>query len=214
MTLNSIKKGILISTLLLAAPYLLAQEYQLGTPKLKGPGCPGNSASVTVSPDGSAVSIIFDRFQIWKKKGNYSASQLKTFCEFIIPLSVKPGYLIEAGYVDYRGFMDVPEVGNATIITSGPLLEFRHRQGNDNKITTFLGGGVQDIFVRHEVPQVKRSACQEQTAIRFMTQLSFAVPNMRGILKLKRESGVIIDSADVAVGEAPISIGLRVVRCK
>jgi hypothetical protein len=66
-----------------------------------GNGCPANSASVTVSPDGQELSILFDKFIAM---GN-NPSESRKSCNLSIPIKVPQGYQISLYDADYRGYV-------------------------------------------------------------------------------------------------------------
>ena len=66
-----------------------------------GSGCPANSASVTVSPDGQELSILFDKFIV---TGN-NPSESRKSCNLSIPIKVPQGYQISLYDADYRGYV-------------------------------------------------------------------------------------------------------------
>jgi hypothetical protein len=66
-----------------------------------GNGCPGGSASVSVSPDGQELSILFDKFAAL---GNNAAERRKN-CNLSIPIKVPQGFQISLYDADYRGYV-------------------------------------------------------------------------------------------------------------
>ncbi len=66
-----------------------------------GSGCPANSASVTVSPDGQELSILFDKFIA---VGN-NPSESRKSCNLSIPIKVPQGFQISLYDADYRGYV-------------------------------------------------------------------------------------------------------------
>ena len=66
-----------------------------------GSGCPENSASVSVSPDGQELSILFDKFIAM---GNNLAQSRKS-CNLSIPIKVPQGFQISLYDADYRGYV-------------------------------------------------------------------------------------------------------------
>ncbi len=96
-----------ISTLLsaLTVTTALADDIQLGTPGYGGTGCPVNSASVSLSPDQKALSILFDQYVV--EAGNGRSMDRKS-CNIAIPVHVPQGYSISVFQVDYRGFNSLP----------------------------------------------------------------------------------------------------------
>jgi hypothetical protein len=66
-----------------------------------GSGCPAQSASVSVSPDGQELSLLFDKFIVF---GN-NASQSRKSCNMSIPIQVPQGLQISLYDADYRGYV-------------------------------------------------------------------------------------------------------------
>lgn len=73
-----------------------------------GSGCPNLSASVSVSPDGQELTILFDKFAA---QGNVSTERRKS-CNLSIPIKVPQGYQISLYDADYRGYVSPGTSGN------------------------------------------------------------------------------------------------------
>ena len=73
-----------------------------------GSGCPDRSASVSVSPDGQELTILFDKFAA---QGNVSTESRKS-CNLSIPIKVPQGYQISIYDADYRGYVAPKTTGN------------------------------------------------------------------------------------------------------
>ena len=73
-----------------------------------GNGCPAQSASVSVSPDGQELSILFDKFIAL---GN-DPSQSRKSCNLSIPIKVPQGFQISLYDADYRGYVAPATTGN------------------------------------------------------------------------------------------------------
>ncbi|MCG9892214.1 MAG: DUF4360 domain-containing protein [Thermosynechococcaceae cyanobacterium MS004] len=98
-------RAFFAATLLMAAAIspALAQEAKieiLGA-NYGGSGCPENSASVSVSPDGQELSILFDKFAAL---GNNPRESRKS-CNLSIPIKVPQGFQISLYDADYRGYV-------------------------------------------------------------------------------------------------------------
>lgn len=88
----------------------MAQGLVLGQPQYGGNGCPAGSASATVAPDGSAISILFDQYIA--EAGNTTGRRIdRKSCNLAVPVQVPQGYSIAVFQVDYRGFNAVPVGG-------------------------------------------------------------------------------------------------------
>ncbi|MFM6928861.1 MAG: DUF4360 domain-containing protein [Bdellovibrio sp.] len=82
-------------------------QLQLGQPSYGGTGCPAGSASVTLSPDSSAISMLFDSYVT--EAGNTTGRRVdRKSCNITVPVSVPNGYSVAVFQVDYRGFNLIP----------------------------------------------------------------------------------------------------------
>lgn len=82
-----------------------ADELRLGQPGYGGTGCPAGSASVTLSPDQTALSILFDSYVA--EAGGGRRVDRKS-CNISVPVHVPQGYSVAVFQVDYRGFNSIP----------------------------------------------------------------------------------------------------------
>ena len=73
-----------------------------------GNGCPANSASVTVSPNGQELSILFDKFIALGNK----PSESRKSCNLSIPIKIPQGFQISLYDADYRGYVAPSTSGN------------------------------------------------------------------------------------------------------
>lgn len=94
----------------LAGTQAQAESLRLGQPAYGGTGCPAGSASVSVSPDQTALSILFDSFTT--EAGSSKPIDRKS-CNISIPVTVPNGYSVAVFQVDYRGFTAVPRGAQA-----------------------------------------------------------------------------------------------------
>lgn len=82
----------------------------LGQPAYGGTGCPAGTASVTLSPEQDAISILFDQFVT--EAGNTTGKRVdRKACNLSIPVSVPQGYSLSVIQTDYRGFNLIPASG-------------------------------------------------------------------------------------------------------
>jgi len=66
-------------------------------------GCPEGSYLIVMSPDGTTLSILFDRFTV--ESGGVPASGMqRKICRISAPLNLPANYSIGVYKVDYRGF--------------------------------------------------------------------------------------------------------------
>ncbi|HAJ62203.1 MAG TPA: DUF4360 domain-containing protein [Cyanobacteria bacterium UBA8543] len=100
--------AIVMSAAAAISPALAQQTVQILGATYGGTGCPGGSASVSVSPDGQELTILFDRFVA---QGNIS-TQTRKSCNLSIPIKVPQGFQISLYDADYRGYVAPGTIGN------------------------------------------------------------------------------------------------------
>lgn len=110
-TKNERKTSKKLVTTFLATVTLMAATVApaLAAPKVRivddvgygGSGCPDRSASVTVSPDGQELTILFDEFIADAAKRKHRRKS----CNLSIPIEVPQGFQISLYDADYRGYV-------------------------------------------------------------------------------------------------------------
>jgi len=84
-----------------------ADSISLGTPSYGGTGCPGGSASFSLSPDAQSLSMLFDRYVV--EAGGHTGMDLdRKTCNISVPVHVPQGLSIAIFKIDYRGFNSLP----------------------------------------------------------------------------------------------------------
>lgn len=144
--MNQLLTGLLLGAVLLSANVASANGLRLGVPGYGGTGCPAGSASVTLSPDETALSILFDQYVVEAGNTNGRTVDRKS-CNVTIPVQVPQGYSVSIFKVDYRGYNLVPRGGSARFDAEyfwagsrGPRLSkvFNGPQNNNFSITDEL----------------------------------------------------------------------------
>lgn len=103
-------QSILVLATVLISLSSEAQSIRIGYPSYGGTGCPAGSASVTVSPDQSAITVLFDQFNA--EAGQFVGRRFdRKSCNLTIPVEVPNGYSVAIFKVDYRGFNLIPRGG-------------------------------------------------------------------------------------------------------
>ncbi|MEZ0392139.1 MAG: DUF4360 domain-containing protein [Pseudobdellovibrionaceae bacterium] len=204
---------LLLATLLNQGAWAMG-DIAIGDPELKGTGCPTGTARAVLSPDGSAISILFDEFMLEiKRKQEYPESQIKRTCYFKIPVSAPPGFMIEASRIDYRGYAQFTKQTTAYLTTAGPIL---NPMQNDvtvrPKITRIPPGD--DVFtISHTIkPNYHTAKCKKGKTLEFSTEIKFVGPLINRPNFIMEEALLVIDSADIA-NEGDIQIGIRLKEC-
>ncbi len=162
---------------------------QLGMPGYGGTGCPANSASVTLSPDQSSLSILFDQYVV--EAGNGRQFDRKS-CNIAIPVTVPQGYSISVFQVDYRGFNSLPAGARSTFNVD----YFFAGSRGVRQSKTFWGpsANLYELTDHLTAEAVVWSACGAETNLRVNTNM-FVQTNRRGELAMST-----VDSADVTSG--------------
>ena len=167
----------------------MADDIYLGQAGYGGNGCPSGSASVTLSPDAKALSILFDQYSA--EAGNGRSIDRKS-CNIAIPVHVPQGMSVSIIDVDYRGYVSAPVGGSANFRTEyffagsrGPTFEKSFVGPYDNEYTLKSTLGLSSIIW---------SACGADVNLRVNTAM-VAKANRRMETTL-----ATVDSADFKAG--------------
>lgn len=111
---RELKLSILLLSFLFATPAFAQMTEVLG---FTGPGCPEGTLSSTISPDGTALSLLYDQFSVkaqvptsvskWLQRRNFTWNQ--KWCQVHVSIDVPVGYRLAAVHLDQRGFSNLPE---------------------------------------------------------------------------------------------------------
>lgn len=186
--------------------------FQVGQPVIDGDGCPTGSVRAIVSPDGSAISILFDQFQVQISPGRYQMPQLRRSCHFSLPINVAAGWNLAVSQIDYRGFAQLEAGNRGFIITTGSLpgLDFTIGQ---NQLRSQLAPGTGNFLVSQPLGIRVRNRCLPLPQLEFTSIIHLLGPNGRGGGTIfNQEAMMAIDSADVGPQDA-IRLNLSVTRC-
>ncbi|HXH31289.1 MAG TPA: DUF4360 domain-containing protein [Bacteriovoracaceae bacterium] len=141
-------KKISTVTLVLGTVTAFAQDISLSEPIYGGNGCPSGTASATVTPDGKALSIIFDQFI--SEAGPASGKTIdRKSCNIGVSVHVPGGFSMSVIAVDYRGFVSLPSSSTSARFQAeyffagmrGPqfVKDFRGRMDQDYMFSNQLG---------------------------------------------------------------------------
>lgn len=101
------KRVVISLAIALTAMSGYADSIYLGTPSYGGTGCPGGSASFSLSPDAQSLSMLFDRYVV-EAGGNTGMDLNRKTCNISVPVHVPQGISIAIFKIDYRGFNALP----------------------------------------------------------------------------------------------------------
>jgi hypothetical protein len=104
------KSSLFALALALASSTALAQSspppgsVSLGALNYAGPGCPDGSLAVSLSPDGSAFTILYSSLVAATGPG-VDASQSVSGCQLSLSLAGPPGWAWAVDSIDFRGYV-------------------------------------------------------------------------------------------------------------
>lgn len=175
-----------LSTISLTAE---ANQIRLGQPAYGGTGCPAGSASVTLSPDQSALSILFDSYVAEAGAGRRVD---RKSCNISVPVEVPSGYSVAVFQVDYRGFNSVPRGGQSRFDA-----EYFWAGAQGPRISRTFVGPVNDVYSISDgliANTMVWTPCGASVNLRVNTSM-MAQSNARG-----EQTLATVDSADISSG--------------
>lgn len=170
----------------------LGPGIKLGEPAYGGPGCPEGTASVTLSPDQDAISILFDQFVV-EAGGSTGKRTDRKSCNLSVPVQIPQGYSVAVIQTDYRGYNLLPGSGAYNRLTTeyfwagirGPRYQQEFR-GPQNQDYTYTNGIIASSLVW--------SACGASIVMRVNSSIMTQTNNRN------EESSMTVDSADISSG--------------
>jgi len=175
---------------------------QLGYPSHAGNGCPVGTASASLAPDGSALTLLFDQY-VAQAGGLTGLSMDRKTCNISIPVLVPEGYSVSILTVDYRGFVSIPYGGSGRFSaeyffagTRGPIAARNFSSGSEGDYTITNNLGIQAMVW---------SPCGADVNLRVNTNMLVRTNRMM------EDALAVVDSADFQTG---IVFHLKYQRCR
>jgi len=167
------------------------QGISLGNPSYGGTGCPAGSASVTLSPDATALSLLFDSY-VAEAGGNTGRRLDRKSCNVAVPVNVPGGFSVSVISVDYRGFNAVPAGG----MTQFNVEYFFAGSSGPRFQKTFVGPRNSDYLLTNTLiaSALVWSPCGAQVNLRTNSSIQ-AISNQRNDQTL-----MAVDSVDISAG--------------
>lgn len=190
---------LMVSGAAMAAPAQAQTPITLGTPTYGGTGCPQGTASVTLSPDGSTLAVIYDQYAV--NAGGGSPAIARASCNLAIPVNIPNGFNISIVGIDYRGFnaLDAGASSNFRVEyffsgSSGPVFN-----------QPFAGGLVDDFTIHNNIgfASLVWSPCGADVILRVNSSILAQAPGAA-------TAYVSVDSTDV---NAAIIFGIQWAAC-
>ncbi|MCM2278096.1 MAG: DUF4360 domain-containing protein [Oligoflexia bacterium] len=182
--------GILLTVSLAQAHAEEAPRVQLGEPAVRGNGCLPGTARAALSPDGGALSVIFDRY-IAESGGTAAARDNRKHCSLAIPMTVPAGYSVAVMRVDYRGFNSLPEGGASMFRAKFGIRTRRAFRASRDLAQQFAGPLDSDFLISHSAEGQIWSECGGPIEMHLNTFLDVKT-NFR-----KDQALITVDSADI-----------------
>lgn len=166
-------------------------DIRLGNPSYGGTGCPGGTASASLSPDAKSLSILFDSYTL--EAGRTTGKRMdRKSCNVAIPVHVPQGYSLSIFQVDYRGFNSLPAGSNSQF-----NVEYFFAGSNGPRYSQRFTGPVdRDFEISNKIAaeSVVWSACGADTILRTNSNMVVNT-NSRG-----DQTFASVDSADIKAG--------------
>lgn len=196
------KKLIALLSLALSSQAFAVDNVRLGVPSYGGTGCPAGSASATLAPDASSLSLLFDSY-ILEAGGSTRKTLDRKSCNVAIPVIVPQGYQVSVFSVDYRGFNALPAGARSQFNVEYFFAGSRGPTVQRN----FMGPVADNFLIRNTLvaETLVWSACGAQVILRANT-------NMMVMTNSRREQALsTLDSIDINAG---IIYGFRWRTCR
>lgn len=196
------KKFLVLSLFVALTSTAFGIGLELGHPSYGGSGCPQGTASATLSPDRTALSILFDEYSVEAGAINNRTFQRKS-CNIAIPVKVPQGFSVSIFKTDYRGFAEVPYGGYGRLNVE---YFFAGRRGPRFR-KRFYGGYNGDYLFRNKVRAYAMiwSPCGKDVILR--TNSNIMIRTNRSM----DDALATVDSVDV---ESGIIYHIRWRRCR
>ncbi len=191
---------------------VLAQTYQLGEPQFAGAGCPAGTTGISVSPDRSSVSVLFDQFHL--EIANDAQTNRTLGCSIVVPMTVSPGYVVETTAVDFRGFASLPDRAILKLATSG-LQSTDRFSPRFTAVSAAFGPSQDSVFFHQDVQQTRPGtpSCPQAQALRLNIQAIFSSQYARGRgPPALGGAQFTLDSSDIGSSGLTLAIKLRACR--
>jgi hypothetical protein len=152
-------------------------------------GCPAGSYSIVTSPDGSSLTVLFDRFAVEGNESNGGFARIA--CSMDIPLNLPAGYSLGVYAVDFRGYARLEQKQRAE-------LQVEYGTGSRNRSRRFsrdVRGAYDGDYVFSERLKggfMKRMGCGSEVVLSFSAALTLV--SRRG----STTGQMVLDSVDGA----------------
>jgi hypothetical protein len=172
---------------------------------IESQGCPAGTFTIVTSPDGGAISVLFDKFAVEGTPANGGFARMT--CGIEIPLHLPAGFSLGVYQVDYRGFAHLEDKQRGEL-----SVNYGIGSGERNRGKRFHGDvkGVYDgdfaFNERLKGGVLKRMGCGDEAVLNFAATLT--VVSKRGA----NTGSMTLDSVDGAPAGG-LTFGLDLKKC-
>lgn len=178
--------------------------YTIGKLAVAGSGCPPQSVEAVPSPDATSVSVIFASFEA---ATDANRTRSRAACSVAVPVHAQPGQSIGFFKVDFRGYVYVPDMQNASAVLSNEYF-FAGQQGINVK-RVYERGSDQDIFETSSInfQSIIWTPCGGSTNFRINTAITAVKPTNAAV---QDDVQIVVDSMDSSVqGSIQVAVATR-----
>jgi hypothetical protein len=208
--------------LVFLANFYAHAQLQLGNPVYSGLGCPQGSATTTLSPDASTLSVIFDQFVVEAGESLGTNFQMKN-CVLRIPVQIQSGFRVALVQADFRGGISLPSAPawSDLIVQYGWLENYGTPQLKSNFYFDSLNmmGPLSDVYF-HSTPIQMRDSKGNRTGPLWskcgVQNLHFEL-NSKLRVHLQGATGdglATLDTLDTGAQDPGVEFKLQVERCQ
>lgn len=200
----------------LAAKAEASPAIELGTPVLEGKGCRNGTASVSSSPDGTYLTLLFDQFTV--EAGGKSKKPFGTaLCKIRVPMKLPDGMRLAVYQIDLRGFASLPKLATASVTTRHELPGF-NRQGQPlaiEKGDNFRGPYDGEIFSSIPLDKKNKTKCGGTEVLKadLTLRVNASVEMNRRVFPLPDAAFAAIDSADIGPRQTNVTYHMALEPC-
>lgn len=177
-----------VATLLASTLNAQGMNVSMGTLTFGGSGC--SSLTSVLSPDGSALSLLFDAFAA---SVDGSTPTARANCELSIPVNIPVGRHVSLVGGDYRGFNSLP-VGASSTLSVAYFLSGAATGLNN---FSFAGPLTEDYFSQQDVrPSNQPSNCSKGASVLRVSASLTVKANVAG-----EQASATLDSLDLVIND-------------
>lgn len=169
MSMTRLATLALLALLPVQSAFAKPAFYAMREHRTEDQGCPAGSYSIVTSPDGSSISVLFDKFAVEGNEANGGFARIS--CAMEIPLHLPDGYSLGVYKADYRGYARLEQRQRAELQVDYGVGE-RNRgkrfrkdvkgvYDGDYAFSERLGGGI-----------MKRVGCGDAAVLNFTASLT------------------------------------------